>query len=344
MSESRLEGYFFTTLFIGVILLVCVLLYPFLGALALAVVLATLAIPLHDYLVQVVKRESLAAVLVVSAITLAVLLPALGLSVLLVEEVRGISHDAAMWDTGTMPTLVRAVEGKIATVFPSFRVPDPSALLKHLTENVGAYLAPILAGTADIALKLVVAIIALYYFLRDGHRFVGILLKLSPLRDEEDQLILRRLRAVTVSLVRGTLVIACIQGALIGIGFLLFNIPNPILWGSVAAVGALIPSVGTGLVAVPALLYLAFLGKYGALVGFAAWSFLFVGLIDNVLRPKLIGSGASIHPLGILLSVLGGIAVFGVSGFLLGPLAFGLMVALFDIYSLKVAALPQEGV
>jgi predicted PurR-regulated permease PerM len=219
---------------------------------------------------------------------------------------------------------------------------DIAAVLQTMLERLGSHAGGFVAGAADTILKMAVSIIALFYLLKDGREFLYGFIQLSPLSDEEDVQIIHKLKAVSYSLIRGTLVIAILQGFMTGIGFVLFGVPNPVLWGSTAAIGALLPMVGTGVVAVPAVVYLIVTGHYAAAIGLAAWSMLIVGLVDNIIGPKLIGSGARIHPLFILLSVLGGLIMFGVAGFLIGPLLFGLLVALWEIYKVKIKEIHQR--
>jgi len=109
-------------------------------------------------------------------------------------------------------------------------------------------------------------------------------------------------------------------------------VPSAILWGVIAAITALIPGFGTSLVIIPAILYLFLTGHIVQAVGLVIWGALAVGLIDNFLGPKLVGRGMHLHPLLVILSVLGGAALFGPIGFLLGPLCLGLFLTLFDIY------------
>jgi len=336
MSEAKLDAYFFTALFISVLFVVGVLFYPFLGALALAVVLATLTHPFYRWIRNKVKNRTIAALLTVSVVTLAILLPAAGLFMLLLEEVQGIMERIASTDFSTMPSVLEALKLRIEDTYPLIAEVDFHAMVQMAAQHTGSYAASMVAGMAGLILKLFVVVIALYYFLKDGKHFVELIIKLSPLTDNEDTRIVEKLRVVTYSLIRGTLVIAFLQGIMVGIGFVLFGVANPVLWGTVAAVGALIPTVGTGLVTIPAVVYLFVQGEIAAAIGLAAWSALIVGLVDNIIGPKLIGHGAQIHPLFILLSVLGGLAVFGVAGFLLGPLIFGLLIALSEIYQVKI--------
>jgi predicted PurR-regulated permease PerM len=131
---------------------------------------------------------------------------------------------------------------------------------------------------------------------------------------------------------KGSLFIALIQGCLTGIGFAIAGVPNPALWGSVAMISALIPGIGTSLVLIPGILFLFGTGHPGPGFGLLAWGALAVGLIDNFLSPKLLGRGTNLHPLFILFSVMGGLALFGPLGFLFGPLVLSLWSALISIY------------
>ncbi len=336
MSEAKLEAYFFTTVFIGVLVLVGLLLYPFLGSLALAMVLATLGMPLYDHVRKVVKSDAMAALIVVLVITLAVLLPAVGLFFLLIDEVRGAVQYLSTTGLHNLPGFLAACQAQLNAFFPFLSVDDLTKAILSGIQGAGSNLLGLLANTAGAFFKLFLAVIALFYFLKDGHRFVKLFIKLSPLTDNEDELIVRKLKGVTRSLIRGQLVIACLQGLLTGTGLLMFGVPNPVLWGTVAAIASLIPTVGTGAVNIPSIIYLIVTGQYAAAIGLTAWAVLIVGTVDNIIGPKVVGSYAKIHPLFMLLSVLGGIAFFGLAGFLLGPLLFGLLVVLAEIYQVKI--------
>jgi predicted PurR-regulated permease PerM len=342
MSEAKLEAYFFTAVLVAVLGVVAYIFYPFLNAIAVALVLATLTNPLYTAVNHRVKRAGLASLIVVALVTLAILLPAIGLFMLLLQEVQGIAHSVASLDMSGMPAFLDDLWQKAVAVVPLLARVDLTGTLEGALSALAGNLGGALASTADAVLQLLVAIVALYYFLRDGRRFLSGFIALSPLSDDEDVQIVKKLQAVTYSLIRGQLVIALLQGVLVGLGLLVFGVPNPVLWGAVAAVASLIPTLGTGMVTVPSTLYLIFTGQWAAAIGFAAWAFLLVGLIDNFLGPKLIGSHAALHPLFVLLSVMGGVAVFGVVGFLIGPLLFGLLVALSEIYRVKIKEIHRQ--
>jgi predicted PurR-regulated permease PerM len=168
--------------------------------------------------------------------------------------------------------------------------------------------------------------------LRDGTSLRRQLIRFSPLVDTYDQKIFDKLELAIHSVVKGSLVVGIIQGVLTGIGFAIFDIPNPALWGSIAAIAALIPGIGTALVIVPGIIYSFFSGTMGATIGLAIWGVVAVGLIDNFLGPRLIERGVKVHQFLILLSVLGGITFFGPIGFIIGPLIVSLLYALLEIY------------
>lgn len=201
-------------------------------------------------------------------------------------------------------------------------------LLGWLTGNLG----PIFSGAVHFVVDIVVFVIALFYALKDGYMLKRAFVMFSPLADKDDEHIVRTLERAVNSVVVGRLATALVQGVLAIGGFWAFGVPNAVLWGSVAAVTALIPGIGTALVVVPAIAYLYLNGMMFAALGLGIWGVGFVGLVDNIIGPKLIGRGVAAHPFLILLSVLGGIVFFGPMGFVLGPLAISLLFALLDTY------------
>lgn len=175
-------------------------------------------------------------------------------------------------------------------------------------------------------------VIALYYLLRDGAKLKQAIIAASPLPDPEDRVVFARLELAVRSIIQGSLSIALVQGVLTGVGFSFFGIPNSILWGLVAAFSALIPGIGTSLVLGPGVIYLFLIGATAPAVGLLVWSVIAVGLIDNFLGPRLMSKGMQLHPFIVLLSVFGGLALFGPAGVFLGPLCISFLFALLSVY------------
>ncbi|MFZ2969592.1 MAG: AI-2E family transporter, partial [Minisyncoccia bacterium] len=198
------------------------------------------------------------------------------------------------------------------------------------------YLGPLFANVAKAMLGTFIFLSAVYYLFKDGRKLKAAIIALSPLQDIHDETIFNRLALAINSVVKGILAVALIQGILTAIGFAIFGVPSATLWGSVAAMAALIPGLGTALVILPAILYLYFIGETFFAIGLLVWGVVAVGLVDNFLGPKLVERGMRLHPFLILLSTFGGIGFFGPLGFLLGPLAVSLLFSLLDIYSFLI--------
>ncbi len=190
------------------------------------------------------------------------------------------------------------------------------------------------SGFFRIALGLFIMVLALFYLLRDGKELRAKFITLSPLNNAYDIQIIDKLKVAVNSIVRGSLVVAILQGILASIGVWIFGLPNIIIWGVCATIASLIPGLGTFIVLGPAVAYLFFTGNVGAAIGLLVWAVCIVGLVDNFVTPFLFGRGIKVHSFLILLSVLGGLAFFGPIGFLLGPIILALFFALLDIYPL----------
>ena len=172
----------------------------------------------------------------------------------------------------------------------------------------------------------------MFYFLKDGAKWQRAVIVLSPLSDQDDEKIIGRLRQAVNSVIKGSLFIALVQGVMMGIGLWLFGIPNSALWGIVAAVTSLLPTIGTAVVSVPAIVFLFISGNISSAIGLAIWAALMVGMVDNLLYPFIVGEKINIPPLLILFAVLGGLSLLGPVGILVGPLSVSLLYTLISIY------------
>lgn len=187
-------------------------------------------------------------------------------------------------------------------------------------------------GTTRFMVAFTVILFVVYYVLTDGERLVAYLRRATPLPPKQMDYLLgeahRGLKAVFV----GQILTSVIQGAVGGIGFLIAGLPGVILWSAVMAVLSLLPLVGAFLVWVPAGVYLLVRGDVWQGVFLLAWGVLVVSQVDNFVRPKLIGSRSGIHPLFVLVGVLGGVAAFGFIGLFLGPLLVGVTVSVLKVW------------
>lgn len=184
----------------------------------------------------------------------------------------------------------------------------------------------------------------LFFFIRDGDRIVDLLIKALPLGDMRERRLFERFVVVSRATVKGTLVVAAVQGALGGLLFWIVGLPAPVLWGTLMAVLSLLPVVGTVLVWGPGAIYLLSVGQIWQGVFVLAGGFLVVGLVDNILRPILVGRDTQIPDYIVLLATIGGLAKFGLSGFVAGPMLAAFFLVVWQMFAEEFGALDMPGV
>lgn len=187
-------------------------------------------------------------------------------------------------------------------------------------------------NTFQFFLGLALMVYLAFFLLRDGTRLVDLLIRALPLGDERERLLFAKFAEVTRATVKGNLLIAIIQGALGGIIFWLLDIQGALLWGVVMAVVSLIPAIGAAIVWVPAAVYLAAVGSVVPAIILTVYGVVVIGLADNLLRPVLVGRDTKLPDYIVLLSTLGGIVMFGINGFVMGPLVAALFMAFWGIF------------
>lgn len=217
------------------------------------------------------------------------------------------------------------------------------AKVSELAGMLGTFLVNSVAaatkGTASFLLSTFVMLYAFFYFLLSGRALLAKVLYYIPLRPEDENLMVEKFLSVTRATVKGSLVIGIVQGLLAGAAFAVAGIKGAAFWGTVMAVLSIIPAVGAGLVWVPAVIYLFVAGKSGAAVALGLWCLLAVGLVDNFLRPALVGRDTKMPDLMVLISTLGGLFYFGAVGFIIGPVVAALFIAVWEIYGRAFADL-----
>lgn len=339
MTHSHIQTYFFLIVLSAVLVLTFFIFLPYLNALIVAGVLAVIFRPLYRILKRKVSFSSgLASLVTILVVLIAIITPLVFLGTQIFHEARNV-YFSIISDGGSsfwshIENLLSAIPGDDAwstNLIASFRA-DTQQYLGQLLSWMLGHFDTVFASVSRTIVSLFVGLIALFYFLKDGTALKQKMIDLSPLSTAYDRQIFNRLQTAVNSVIRGQLVIAVIQGILTGIGLSIFGVPNPALWGLLAMFAALIPGIGTSLVLIPSIIYLFATGTVGHGVGLLIWSVLAVGLIDNFLGPRLISKSIQVHSLLILLSILGGVGLFGPIGFFAGPLVVSLLFALLDIY------------
>lgn len=342
----RFRQGFLLLLVVGISILFLLVVRRFLMAVLLAAVFAGMAYPLYEWLTRRLGgRRNLASIVTLLILLLGFALPLAGFLTLVATEAVQVSRSAEEWFSHPNQRLgeLRALAERIP--YLEEVLPEGEALLEQFREvgaRTGAALMGSVAaatkGTLAFFLQLFILLYALFFFLVDGPTILRKILYYIPLGPEEEEALLERFVSVTRATLKGSLLIGGIQGAAGGLGFWAAGVPGPAFWGTVMVVLSVIPAVGAAVVWIPAVIYLFLVGKTVAGFALLAWCALVVSTLDNFLRPRLVGRDARMADLLILLSTLGGIVLFGVMGFIVGPIIAALFVTVWHIYGETFAA------
>jgi predicted PurR-regulated permease PerM len=204
--------------------------------------------------------------------------------------------------------------------------------IEHMTSSFSESISDFVFSIPNIALGIFVTFFTLFYLFKDGKTVVERIKRIMPLSPRDQRRVFQKINETTYAIVYGSLLVAAIQGIVGGVGYFFFGISSPILWGIFTAIFALLPFIGTAFVWVPLSLLLIVQGFFMQGIGLLLYGTFIVSSMDNVLRPFIVGRKARIHPVLVLLGVLGGIAIFGFIGFVVGPLVLALFMTFLEIY------------
>ncbi len=301
---------------------------PFLQYFLLAVVLAFLLAPVETYLEQWAGPR-VAAGSVVAGATVAIILP-------LVVVTSAVAADAAELvatirrgdpSLDEVERLIERITGTDVSI---------DEILRSLVSDGGSGAVDSLLGVFGVvthaAIGLSLALFLLYYFLKDGDRFVAWLRWVLPLPDTVKDDLFERIDAITWAVLAGHVLVAVVQGMIAGVGLFVAGVPNALFWTAVMIVLALLPIVGSFLVWGPAAAYLALTGEPAAAVLLTAYGAVIVGLSDNYLRPIVVDRYAQVNPSVVIIGVVGGLYVIGFMGLFVGPIIIGVLRATLDVY------------
>ncbi|OGI65436.1 hypothetical protein A3A95_01125 [Candidatus Nomurabacteria bacterium RIFCSPLOWO2_01_FULL_39_18] len=330
MQTKIIERYFFFGLLIATFIFSFLIFRPFWVVLVLGVSFSIVLYPIYKWLYARRLPSSLSAFLTVILFTLVLCGPLLGIGAIVFNQSQNVYE--VVTDNGNIGPLLNSINRTVNKILPDSIVFDVKNKLTDLVSYISNNIANIFSTTVSAFFSFILMLLIIFYFLKDGEGWKRSLVSLSPLEDKDDEKILDRLTLSVNAIIKGYLFIALIQGVLLGFGLWLFNVPNPALWGVVAAVTSLLPTVGTALVSVPAIIFLFAIGNNASAIGLLIWAVIIVGLVDNFLSPFIISKQTNISPLLILFSVLGGISFLGPVGILIGPLAISLFYTLISIY------------
>ena len=338
---EKLETRTFLAMLVGVSLAFILLMKPFFGPIFWAVAIALIFHPVQRKLIdRLGDRPNVIAFLTLMLCMVIVIIPVIGLVMSLVAEGVVVYQKIQSGELKPGEYIDQVVSSfpAIEAFFAEFGVNFTDVRDKAVSVFVGG--SQLLArqaigigqNTFQFFIGLALMVYLAFFLLRDGDKLIELMIKALPLGDERERLLFAKFAEVTRATVKGNLLIAIIQGALGGFIFWALNIQGALLWGVVMAIVSLLPAVGAALVWVPAAIYLAATGDFVSAAILTAYGTVVIGLSDNLLRPVLVGRDTKLPDYIVLLSTLGGLAMFGINGFVMGPLVAALFMSFWGIF------------
>jgi predicted PurR-regulated permease PerM len=316
--------------------------WPFSGTILWGTVIAIVFAPVQRRLVRAMHgRRTAAALTTLALVILIVILPLTLIAASLVDQAAGVVKRVQSGElsvSGYFQQIYAALPWWGKGVLDRFGLTDLGAVQERLSAGFKA-IAQVLAAQAilfgqqtfEFVVSVFVMLYLLFFLLRDGDELAARIKRAVPLQEAHQRALIGNFITVIRAIVKGTIVVAILQGALGGLAFWALGIRGALLWGVVMGVLSLLPAVGTALVWVPAALYLLATGAMWQGLVLVAVGVLVIGSVDNVVRPILVGKDTRIPDYVVLLATLGGIAIFGVNGFLIGPVIAAMFLAVWDI-------------
>jgi predicted PurR-regulated permease PerM len=321
----RQERVFFLVIFVVVGVLALIVMQPFFTYMALAGILTYILFPVYDFIERRLRRPELSSALCIVLALLLMILPAVYLVTELVKQVSGaysLFQPDRLKQAGDYINRTTGV--------------DPGAVLESGIDQIRTSIlgmAPnILGSITDMLLGLFVMFFVMFYGFREGYTFLAYLKQLLPLDPTLKESLFYELKTITQAVLYGQVMTAFIQGALGGLALLVFGVGNWLFWGAIMMLTAFLPLLGTPIIWGPAGIGLIFEGETVRGVGLLIVGAALVMNVDNFIRPRLVSGRTKVHPVLILIGVLGGLKIFGFIGLLVGPLILALLVALLKFY------------
>ncbi len=336
---------FFSLLLISLLLLVS-LLWAYLPSVILALLITSVFYPLYVKVRKVIKREDISAIFMSFLIFLILIIP-------VAWFIKSLSNEAfELYKRSSDAVSLRYIQKKFRDPFWREKIErikkrtgiefDPQSIQKAAAtvgKKIGLFLYKQIssagANIINLFIHFFLMILIIYALLRDGPRLKEYILQLSPVPKDQLEKIVSKFNEMAKAIILGNGISGIIQGIMGGIGFFIFDLGSPLLWGSVIAFMAFLPIVGASSVFIPATAILIFQGKTKTAIFFFLYNLFYSSVTEYIIKPKIIGQGMKINPILVFLCVIGGIKLFGIMGIIYGPLIITIFLTTAEIYRLE---------
>jgi predicted PurR-regulated permease PerM len=320
------------------------ILLPFYGTILWGAIIALLFAPVYRrLLLHLHQRRNPAALLTLLLVLVIVILPFALVTAALTREASGVYQrlqsgelNPALYLRGlfdALPLWVSALLERFGLIdFDTVQQRVAAALAKG-SQFIATQALSIGQNTFEFVVSLFITLYLAYFLIRDGDSVARALRRGIPLAPEYKQALIKKFTTVIRATVKGNLLVAAIQGALGGIAFWFLGVSGAVLWAVLMAFLSLLPAIGAGLVWLPVALFFLLTGALWQGIALIAYGVLVIGLVDNLLRPMLVGKDTRMPDYVVMITTVGGMAVFGLNGFVLGPVIAAMFIAVWDIYT-----------
>jgi len=346
LQSASVESRAFLWLLAAVTIAFALILWPFNGAVMWAVFIAIVFAPLQSRLLRLKRlqgRPTWAALATLAIIVLIVMLPLALITASMVQEATALYERVRSGELNFAQYFQRMVDvlpAWLRQILDRFGLGELGALQQKLAQalaqsgqTITTQVFTIGQHTLDFVVSFFIMLYVLFFLLRDGRSLVRQVGAAVPLNPQHRRRLFEKFVTVVRATVKGNILVAIIQGALGGLAFWVLGIPGALLWSAVMAFLSLLPAVGAALVWGPVAIYYLATGDLVSAVGLIAWGVLVIGMVDNLLRPALVGKDIKMPDYLVLLSTVGGMGVFGINGFVIGPVIAALFIAAWDIFA-----------
>lgn len=340
INKGRLSRVTVVIMLIGITLLFFSMIRGFLMTIVLAAIFSGIMYPVYNRLRRKMKKRTIfPSLLTIMLFVLIILIPLATFMTIVVEQAISAGNDL-------VPLIRERLQHpdslfddlKQLPLFGEF-IHNEEELLQAIEKGVNqissfvvASGSAITSGVVQFSFQTFIFLFTMYYFLIYGKQYLTSILYYIPLDTNQERLLLNKFVVVTRATLKGTFVIGLIQGALGALAMALAGISNTLFWGVIMAVFSIIPAVGPAIIWLPASLFLILSGHYVAGIGLLLFGAVVIGNIDNLLRPRLVGKDTQLPDLMILFGTLGGLAMFGMPGLVIGPIIAALFTTTWEIY------------
>jgi predicted PurR-regulated permease PerM len=344
-TRENLFAVAFFAILVSLLWLVVSLFSPFLEDFLWAIILALSAYPIYQRLNRILRqRENLASIIITLLLLVALVVPGFFILISIGQEARKAYDDISSthWEEKGEQILVELRGTRIETLLKRSGIQMEQAEqlvrkgilagVKSIPKMIGEKVTTIFKNLALFGVHVLFIAVALFFFFRDGGRYYHKIVEFLPLEYGHREIAVQTVSRTVTAVVRGSVVTALVQGSLAGAGFAIAGLPVPVLLGLFTFINSFIPFLGAASIWIPSAIWLFMQDQHMAAVGLALYGALVISVVDNIIKPLIIGRGTKVPVFLLFFTILGGLRVYGFLGIFLGPIIIALGMAFLTIY------------